>query len=154
MTNSRLLMFIAIVLSILTIAVIWVGVSFSKSQNVITTNEKAIVAPVIDEDIVLEKSAKDKAIKPDPVNKLISGVDHEHIEVESSSDNNDEHQRSGTDVYYDESYDYHPITGEPIYWVDGVEVTSKQWYEATGGADEERYSLEAIEEIRRNNAPF
>ena len=62
MTNNRLLAFIAVVLSVLTIAVIFVAVSFSKSQPVVTTTQQDTIAPVIEETTVLEEGVQDEPI--------------------------------------------------------------------------------------------
>lgn len=153
MTNNRLLAFIAVVLSVLTIAVIFVAVSFSKSQPVVTTTQQDTIAPVIEETTVLEEGVQDEPIIQEPVQQLISGVDYVETDAESVTNADDEYVSAGTGMLYDETDNYHPTTGEPLYWVDGVEVTAKQWYKATGGAQEGRTSLEEIEEMRRDNAP-
>ena len=67
MTNNRLLAFIAVVLSVLTIAVIFVAVSFSKSQPVVTTTQQDTIAPVIEATTVLEEGVQDEPIIQEPV---------------------------------------------------------------------------------------
>ncbi|MGM8938574.1 hypothetical protein ACS8E2_07735 [Psychrobacter glaciei] len=152
MTNNRLLVFIAVVLSVLTIAVIWVGITVFKSQE--PTTEQDNVTSEIKEVIVPEDSLQDEMLIEEPLQNVENIEISEDRVVENVEIEDDEYVSAGTGVLYDETADYHPATGEPLYWVDGVEVTAKQWYEATGGAEEGRSSLEEIEEMRRGGSPY
>ncbi|MCG3842387.1 hypothetical protein I3249_06310 [Psychrobacter sp. Ps1] len=152
MTNNRLLVFIAVVLSVLTIAVIWVGITVFKSQE--PTTEQDNVTSEIKEVIVPEDSLQDEMLIEEPLQNVENIEISEDRVVENVEIEDDEYVSAGTGVLYDETDDYHPATGEPLYWVDGVEVTAKQWYEATGGAEEGRSSLEEIEEMRRGGSPY
>ena len=152
MTNNRLLVFIAVVLSVLTIAVIWVGITVFKSQE--PTTEQDNVTSEIKEVIVPEDSLQDEMLIEEPLQNVENIEISEDRVVENVEIEDDEYVSAGTGVLYDETADYHPATGEPLYWVDGVEVTAKQWYEATGGAEEGRSSLEEVEEMRRGGSPY
>ena len=152
MTNNRLLVFIAVVLSVLTIAVIWVGITVFKSQE--PTTEQDNVTSEIKEVIVPEDSLQDEMLIEEPLQNVENIEISEDRVVENVEIEDDEYVSAGTGVLYDETDDYHPATGEPLYWVDGVEVTAKQWYEATGGAEEGRSSLEEVEEMRRGGSPY
>lgn len=152
MTNNRLLVFIAVVLSVLTIAVIWVGVTVFKSQE--PTTEQDNVASEIKEVTVPEDSLQDEVLIEEHLQNVENIEISEDRVVENVEIEDDEYVSAGTGALYDETDNYHPATGEPLYWVDGVEVTAKQWYEATGGAEEGRSSLEEIEEMRRDGSPY
>ncbi|BFM02438.1 hypothetical protein [Psychrobacter sp. HY3-MNA-CIBAN-0198] len=152
MTNNRLLVFIAVVLSVLTIAVIWVGITVFKSQE--PTTEQDNVTSEIKEVIVPEDSLQDEMLIEEPLQNVENIEISEDRVVENVEIEDDEYVSAGTGVLYDETADYHPATGEPLYWVDGVEVTARQWYEATGGAEEGRSSLEEVEEMRRGGSPY
>ena len=152
MTNNRLLVFIAVVLSVLTIAVIWVGVTVFKSQDPITEQEN--VASEVKEVTAPEDNLQDETLIEEPLQQVENTEVIENKIVENTPIEDDEFVSAGTGVLYDETDDYHPATGEPLYWVDGVEVTAKQWYEATGGAEEGRSSLEEVEEMRRGGSPY
>lgn len=153
MTNNRLLLFIAIVLSILTIAVIWVGVNFSKSQTVVTATEQENVASETATIIPLDANPLGGVLLAEPLRDVERGDVIEESVVEYDQIAEDGYVSAGTGMLYDPGESYHPTTGEPLYWVGDVEVSGEEWYEATGGAEEGRGSLEEIEEMRRDNNP-